>query len=68
MFKKRIPQRIVIYPKDVEAIMACSPRSARRYVLDLKKLLGKEKHQFLTIPEFCEFYGLNEEDVREFII
>jgi len=66
--KKRIPQRVVIHPKDVENITGLKPRSARHLLQTLREMMGKEKFQFVTIYEFCAFTGIDEETVRECMI
>jgi transcriptional antiterminator len=63
----KIPLRIVLYPKDVEHITGRSDRTARNILQKIRKALGKSKDQFVTVREFCAFYGLEEEYVKEFL-
>jgi hypothetical protein len=65
LLKKTIPKRIVIYPRDVENITGCKPRTAQYLLQNIRKAFDKEKFQFITIYEFCLFTGLDEELVRE---
>jgi DNA polymerase/3'-5' exonuclease PolX len=45
--------RICIYPKDVQTIR------------QIKKLNHKQKHQPITVDEFCQFMGLNPKRVMK---
>lgn len=62
---KRLPVRIVIYPKDVEIITGRSHRTACRILREIREFLGKSKHQLITISEFCLYMRMDEELVRE---
>jgi len=59
--------RLCIYPKDVQIITGKSERYARYMIVKIKKAMQKEKHQFLTIEEFCFYTGLDAERVMELI-
>ena len=58
-------QRICIYPKDIQLITGKSDRYARRLIADIKVSLKKEKHQLVTIEEFCAFMGLSKQEVTD---
>ena len=60
-------KRLYICPKDVELLMGKSDRQSRRLVQQIKQYFGKERHQFLTLEEFCQYTGLRVERVREVI-
>jgi hypothetical protein len=64
---RKIPRRMVIYPKDLEMITGRSSRTCRSMIDKLRKTLGKSKQQFVTVHEFCTFYGLEEDYVKEFL-
>ncbi len=55
--------RICMYPKDVEIITGKSNRYARNLINFIKNKLGKEKHQSITVKEFCNHLGLQETEV-----
>jgi hypothetical protein len=57
------PGCIIIYVKDIQRITNRSERFARKLHKKIKKQLGKEGHQFLTLGEFCIQQGLNVKDV-----
>jgi hypothetical protein len=56
-------KRIIIYPKDVECITGQSGRSARKMMATIREKLGKEKHQLVSIREFCDYTGVPECEV-----
>jgi hypothetical protein len=66
--KKNIPQRIVIYPRDVENITGCKNRTAQRLIQTIRAAFEKEKFRFITIQEFSLFTGIDEELVRESLV
>ena len=59
--------RLVIYPKDIQRITGRSESYARRILSTIKKRLGKQKHQLVTYDEFCEFAGLDVQDLDEYL-
>lgn len=60
--------RLIIYPKDIQLITGKCERSAQLFLNHIKSKLGKNKNQFLSIKEFCQFTGLNDEDVLKLIV
>lgn len=64
---KKIPARVVIYTRDIQNIMGKSPRAASKYMMKLRKILEKEKEEFVTVDEFCMVTGLSQEVVRGFL-
>ena len=63
----KIPSRIIIYPKDVENITGRRDRTARTLIQNIRKAFNKQKHQFITIKEFCAYTGIDEELVKDFL-
>lgn len=61
-------KRVVIYPKDIVRLTDKSESYARSIIREIKKLHNKEKHQFVTIQEFCDFKGLRIEEVERKLI
>ena len=55
--------RIVIYPNDIIILTEKSESYARKEIQSLKKALKKEKHQKVTIREYCDYYALNIAEV-----
>ena len=67
-FKRIIPKRAVIHPRDVENITGRSVRTAQHLIQTIRKFFGKQKYQFVTVSEFCQFTGLDEDLVKEFLL
>ena len=61
-------KRIVIYPKDIMVITGKSERFSRDLLKRIKRHIGKEEYQFLSITEFCQYTGLNEDEIQELIL
>lgn len=62
-----IPKRVVIYVRDVRNITGRSESGARALLQKIREELGKKPNQCITIMEFCEYTGIEEETVREFM-
>ena len=58
-------KRVAIYPKDIMIITGKSERYSREILKQIKQLYNKEKHQLVSIQEFCSFIGLKIEDVEQ---
>lgn len=63
-----VPNRIVIYSKDVQNITGKRERTARKLLSDIRKKLGKLKSEFITVDEFCSHTGLKKDQVQEFLL
>jgi len=61
-------KRVCIYPKDVQRITGKSYSSSRILLLEIRKHLKKQEHQFITIDEFCAYTGLKTELVLPLIV
>ena len=60
-------KRACIYPKDIQRITGRSERYGRKLLQDIKNFFGKEPYQFITIKEFAEYSGIEEEIVLQYI-
>jgi hypothetical protein len=60
--------RIVIYAKDVMNITGLRDRAARALLARIRKKYGKRKGEFISVYEFCQFTGLQVEQVRPFLV
>ena len=56
-------RRLCIYPQDVEIITGRSKNYSRKIIRNIKKNYNKDKHQFVTVEEFCAYTGLVPEKV-----
>jgi hypothetical protein len=52
-------QRVVIYPKDIMIITGRSERYSRNLLKQIKSVHTKQKHQPLTVEEFCQYMGFD---------
>ena len=59
--------RICVYPKDVQIVTGKSERYGRSLIKAIKERLDKEKHQLVTIDEFCDFMGLEVSRIEHLI-
>jgi hypothetical protein len=57
-------KRVVIYPKDIMQITGKSERYSREILRKIKTLHNKQKHQLVSLQEFCDFIGLNTSEVE----
>jgi hypothetical protein len=64
---QKLPKRITIFSQDIERLTGWSPRSARRFLQDIKEYLHKKEGEILTVTEFCNYTGLKEEQVRPYM-
>jgi len=60
-------KRICIYPKDVAIITGKTERYGRSVLKAIREHLNKKPHQVISISEFCNYIGLNEEEVKDVI-
>ncbi|HBD25726.1 hypothetical protein [Flavobacterium sp.] len=60
-------KRICINTTDVMFITGKSERQSRNIINDIKYHFGKAKHQVVTIKEFCEYLGLEEDEIKSYI-
>jgi ribosomal silencing factor RsfS len=59
--------RVCIYPKDIQIITGKSERQCRNIINAIKMKLNKQKHQAITIEEFCTYMGLKPIEVEKYI-
>jgi hypothetical protein len=64
---KTIPNRIVIYTKDVMNITGRKERAAKKLMAQMRKQYNKKRGGFISIDEFCEFTSLKKESVSAFL-
>jgi hypothetical protein len=60
--------RLCIYPKDVQRITGKSERYGRMLLQKVRQYFQKEEHQFVSVEEFCQYTGLNTEQVRTVLV
>ncbi|HEU4573769.1 MAG TPA: hypothetical protein VFS36_02105 [Chitinophagaceae bacterium] len=65
--QKIVPNRIVIYAKDVMNITGRSERTARKILQQIRQASGKKKGSMVTVADFCRFTGIDQEMVTAFL-
>ena len=58
----------MIYPRDIQNITGKRPRTAIRIHNQIKGHYGKRKNDFLTITELCQYWKLDIETVKTFLV
>jgi hypothetical protein len=58
-------KRIVLHTKDVMIITGKSERYSRELIRKMKEHFLKEKHQYITINEFSDYLGLDNDEVEK---
>ena len=58
---------MVIYAKDIEKVTGRSDRYARKVMAAIRKKLGKEKYQLISLTEFCNYIGLPKEEILKYL-
>ena len=56
-------KKLCIYPKDVSTITGRSIRSSYDLLTRIRLLRQKQRHQAVSVNEFCEYIGLKPDDV-----
>jgi hypothetical protein len=63
-----IPNRIVIYTKDVSNMTGLSGKASRKLLRLIRMKHGKPEDSFVTIEEFAQYTGIKEEVIRPFLV
>jgi ATP:corrinoid adenosyltransferase len=56
-----------IRSNEVQEILDISLREAQRILRTLRELLGRQKHQLVSVQEFCTYKALDTEQVMAFL-
>ena len=67
LMQQTIPNRIVIYAKDIMNITSRKERAARKLLAKIKKKYKKGRGDFISVDEFCDFTSLKKESVSTFL-
>ncbi len=57
--------KVIIYPKDVAIITGKSYRASWQLLKKIHAYYKKDKHQVVTVQEFCEYMGIGEDAVSK---
>ena len=63
-----VPNRVVIYTKDVSNITGLSPKASRKLLRSIRMKNDKPHGSFVTVQEFTAYTGIKEEAIRPFLI
>lgn len=64
-----VPNRMVLYPKDIMLITGIQDaRTARKFLDKIRKKFKKDKGALISLDEFCEFTGFKEERVTRYLV
>ena len=58
-------KRIVLHTKDIMIVTGKSERYSRELIKKMKEHYLKKKHQYITIKEFSDYLGLNNDEVEK---
>jgi len=58
-------ERLCIYPKDIQLVTGRSERYGRNLIKKIKEHFSKQQHQVVSIEEFCQYMGLQQEVVAK---
>lgn len=67
IMQKIIPNRMVIFARDIQNITGRSERTSRLLLQKIRHALGKKPGQYISVAEFCRFTGLSEDEVQGFL-
>lgn len=60
-------KRMYIYPKDVARITGKGSSYCRNILHQIKLVYGKQKHHGVTITEYCDYMGVEREEVELYL-
>jgi|JI10StandDraft_1071094.scaffolds.fasta_scaffold2088674_1 hypothetical protein len=63
MVELQTRRKLIIRNGDVQRILEVTERQARNKMRQIRHYFKKEKHQVITVKEFCDYIGLQYEDV-----
>jgi len=56
-----ILMELYVYPKDIQVITGRSDRYGRNLFKKIKDHFKKQQHQAVTVDEFCQYMGLQQD-------
>jgi len=60
-------KRVCIYPKDLQLLTGKSYRQCVRMLQAVREYYQKPKKSLVSIKEWCDYHGLDEEDISKYI-
>lgn len=65
---RKVPTRVIIYPRDVENITGQRPRTVRKMFRSMRLYYGKSAREFITKYEFAEWSGIPLPIIESFLV
>lgn len=62
-----VPNRVVLYTKDVSNITGLRPRAARKLLALIRQKQQKARTAFITVADFSSYTGIGEDLVQAFL-
>jgi hypothetical protein len=62
-----VPNRVVVYAKDVSNMTGLRPRAARKLLSLIRQKLQKDRSAFITVRDFSSVTGIEEDIVQTFL-
>lgn len=60
--------RQVITARDIQLFFGKKERMSYKMIADMRRYYEKEKHQPITIDEFCNYFKVKQDDIYKAII
>ena len=67
MSVKKMPGRMFLRLRDIQNLTGMTYRTAIRIAKRIRAAYNKADHHPLTIDDYCNYFGVKEEKVREYI-
>lgn len=56
-------KKVIITTGDIQNVIGIGERQARNIISKMRDYYNKEKHQLITVKEFCDYYGVKYDDI-----
>lgn len=56
-------KKVIITTGDIQNVIGIGERQARNIISKMRDYYSKEKHQLITVKEFCDYYGIKYDDI-----
>ena len=63
---KKIPDRMVVYNRDIRNITGKSRSAAHRMMQEVRQVFNKQPGELVSVHEFCAVYALDIEKVKDY--
>jgi hypothetical protein len=56
-------KKVIITTGDIQNVIGIGERQARNIICKIRDYYNKERHQLITVKEFCDYYGVKYDDI-----